>query len=369
MAEEGMSEHLASLADDGGLADALEDRIAAQADYGPDEQGFLDSGESEGEPPADEAEPVIVETADEGVATLETMQEEIDTLRKESDGRLTALVDNRDKMRQANDGIESMRQLMQEWEQRANAPEVAKARQQALVDEYGVEVVGDPSNRYITDQLNQFEQRQEYNRQVEDGRKRQVAMAVQSQSAERSNRQQAYNAVAVQEQEFLKEKPDYADAYAHMRKSREAFYQNAYPGQNIVALMDREEEVIVAETLHSGGNVAQKVYDMATQFGYQPKEVESEGVVYDPDRLAESEVRKERIRQFRADNESPDINKLKAAQKNAPLRGGTSNRGGNSKVLKWQQVFDQLPKAKRMEIFADPERFKRFVLTGNVEMD
>lgn len=374
MEEQEAAEHVASLLDDGGLEQEIEDKLASQADFGPDEEGFLESEPGTGEPVADkatgEAGPVIVETEDAGVASFETLQAQIEEVKKESDGRLAALVDNREKMRQANEGIESMRQLMYEWERKAKEPEIAKQELAQAAEKYGVDVVADPSNQYITDQLRGFEERREYERQTQEGRKRQVAATVQAQRAERVARQQAFSEVQKQEQVFVESTPDYGDAYGHLRKSRETFYKNIYPGKDIQPLLDREEEVIIAETLKAGQNVPQRVYEMATQLGYQPGDPATEvGETHeDPALSEEARVRRERVKQFRSDNEFPDVDRLKAAQKNQPLQGGSYNRGGNAKVLKGQQVFDQLPKAKRMEIFADPERFKRFVLTGNVEM-
>lgn len=371
---EDMSSHMANLLDDGGLEEQIEDRLAADADFGPDEEGFLDPMATDAEP-MDAGESVPDEGSDEaadsdtdegGEPSLAELQAQIEAVRKESDGRLAALVENRERMRQANEGIESMRKLMFEWEQRARGPEQEKAKLAELAEKYGVDVVADPNNQFILDQLKAQEQRAEEFRQTEEGRKRQVAEQIRAQSAERIARQQAFEQVVAHEKVFIEKQPDYQDAYTHMRSSRQKFYENIYPGQDVSALLDREEEVVVAETLRAGGNVAERVYEMAKSLGYTPKQ--AKGAAGDSELSEEQRIRRERVKEFRRDNEFPDVNRLKAANAGSNLKGGSYNRGGNAQVLKGEQVFDQLPKARRMELFADPEKFKRFVLTGNLEI-
>ena len=356
-----MEEHVASLADDGGMGDEIEDRIASEQDegaMGADDEGFTEPSETDesGALPTDEAsEP-----------TLEAIQAQVAEVKKESDGRLAALVDQREKLRQANEGIESMRNLMLEWERKASqpSPEEEAAR---LAEEYGADVVADPNNRFVADRIRAFEERQERIRQEEEGRKRQVAEQIQNQSAERHARQQAFIAVKQQEGAFKEAKPDYEDAYTHMRQSREKFYQTMYPGHDVTALLDREEEVVVAETLRAGGNVAERVYKSAIEMGYTPKEAR-EAAEENSEEARMFRERKARVEAFRKDNEFPDVARLKEAKSDSKLGDGTYNRGGNARTMKGEQVFEQLPKAKRMALFADPDKFKQFVLTGELEV-
>lgn len=163
----------------------------------------------------------------------------------------------------------------------------------------------------------------------------------------------------------MKTRPDYQDAYNHMRKTRETFYQGMYPEAQVNALLDREEEVVIAESIRSGRNVAEHVYGLATQMGYVPKPAQQGAGTEEQQAWKD---RQATVDAFRKDNEFPDVARLEQAKTDSKVGDGTYNRGGNARTMKGEQVFEQLPKAKRMQLFADPDKFRQFVLTGSLEI-
>jgi hypothetical protein len=90
---------------------------------------------------------------------------------------------------------------------------------------------------------------------------------------------QVRTALAATEAEFVAKTPDYFDALAHLRQTREAQLRLIYPDAPAAALrqaIDREELQMGAALLQSGRNPSEMAYNYAKTLGYQPRPAQNQ---------------------------------------------------------------------------------------------
>jgi len=100
------------------------------------------------------------------------------------------------------------------------------------------------------------------------------------QQEEQAQRQQQYDqldaACKANEAEFTKTNPDYENAAIFLRASiSEELKLNGYAPQQIEKIIQNETAALAFQTLTTGINTAQRVYDIAKSRGYQPPVDES----------------------------------------------------------------------------------------------
>lgn len=100
-------------------------------------------------------------------------------------------------------------------------------------------------------------------------------MRQQTQADQQMQALQAH--VAQQEARFAQEKPDYAEALAHVKRTSFAGIKAlGYSDQQAMALMHQEFAKLSHRIATTGGDVAEHVYEMALANGYTPKQAQQE---------------------------------------------------------------------------------------------
>ena len=89
------------------------------------------------------------------------------------------------------------------------------------------------------------------------------------QATETSNFEQFKSAYKQSAAEFVKEKPDFVDAYRHLIESKVSEYKNAgYNQQQIDYIIEQQEADVVIKAYQDGVNPAERIYAVAASRGY-----------------------------------------------------------------------------------------------------
>ena len=93
-------------------------------------------------------------------------------------------------------------------------------------------------------------------------------------AAQASYEQQLLASTKGIEAQFVAQNPDYYDRLDHVRKVRVAQLRVLAPeatDQQVYEQIEREERGLVAQMVQAGKNPVETIYNLAEQFGYQPK--------------------------------------------------------------------------------------------------
>ena len=294
---------------------------------------------------------------DEGTKDYKALYE---AEQKSSSGLLGEVGKLRTKLSGTNESIESLRRVFLE---RENAEAARVANEQAafeLEEErrmYGDEVVDDPAVSYMRDKWVQTQDMlaaQDADRAAQQAAFNQRAAEISAANAEFAA---VKAAVVSQEEAFVKEHPDYYDAYKFARQSRVEFYQDMGwdPGQAITMVNQEEEGIRQQQLSRPDGSVPEAVYAVAKRFGWDPGK-------------AAAEAEKRPTADY--NQGSPNFDKMRAG---VGSRGSGELNGrpgtGQDKRMSAQEFYDTVPIAKRIEIQSDPDRFEELGRTGFITVD
>jgi hypothetical protein len=87
---------------------------------------------------------------------------------------------------------------------------------------------------------------------------------------EQTKQLQYYNMITNQEQHFEKDHPDFRDALKHLQKIEVQIAANLMPEQNVNSYVSQKLQNILINSVESGKNAAEVVYNMAKTYGYSP---------------------------------------------------------------------------------------------------
>lgn len=297
---------------------------------------------------------------DEGVdPNAGDMQDLLTAVRSESAGRLNEIASMRAEKAESSATIASLREMFMEME-RKNAQNDADAQSmqdyEADLEEYGEEVMHDPTVRYISEQVSRIDdsviaaqQQQEHYRQT-------VARNAQAHQQQVQYHQHIENTVGQQEATFIESQPDYYDAYNFARDAREKMYTGrGYDANQAKQMVAEETMYLVREQVERGGSVPEQVYAMAKQWGYQsgneavvPAQQQSPGT---------QQIDLGRIKQGLA---SQGVGQI-------PDSSAGNNDSATTGEMTAAQFFSTVPSEKRLQIFMDdPDAFERLGRTGRI---
>jgi hypothetical protein len=162
---------------------------------------------------------------------------------------------------------------------------------------------------------------------------------LENQLNEQSAKQNFVQTYAQKAQEFITGTddepgvPDFGDAYKHALNTRRAVYQISGFGEaDITKLLESEEAAIVERAMIEGKNPAKVIYDIAKQFGYQPKA--KEAAKDDP---VNEQVKKQAATADKTLEAAKKLEKIaKGMDKNKSLGGG----GGGNEAPSLEELLD-----------------------------
>ncbi len=207
-------------------------------------------------------QPEVVNTPDptpepEPTPVVEAKKEPIG---EQSTVPLSALNESRAQLRQTQAQLAEVQQRMAEMENLRKEIEEFRSRQKQAQEQQ--EFNSDPLG-VIQKQINELKSTVTTQSQTEQQRSQQA-----------QTEQQMFATIASQVNEFKKSTPDYDDALAHVLEARKqeliAMGAPEYEAQNRVAM---EAQEIAVNSLRSGQNPAQVVYQLAKLRGYSAKQV------------------------------------------------------------------------------------------------
>lgn len=284
---------------------------------------------------------------------------------KASGGRLGELRTVRTELTQTKDGIESLRKVFLEREQKEAARLADEQKAFELEEErrlYGDEVIDDPAVAYMRDKMVQTQDMlAQQQAQQEEYRQRVTEEASQLRS-QQERWLQTQNAVRAQEEQFASEVPDYNDAYQYARDKRMEMYQSrGYTAQQAEVYVDQEEEGIRQEQLsRPGGSVPKAVYEVAKLFGWDSSMAVGNDDGSDPG----PKIKTEGV-------SAPNFEKMRrgvTSQGAGGMHGSTGSHDG-SRALSAEEFFNTVSVADRLEILSDPEKFEELGRTGQIVLD
>lgn len=368
---DGIVEHISSLTEGGPEAPAgVQDPNPTEGTFGGEDQMLDQPLKVDDKPVTDEGfaheqhlQEKVVETADEGTETLETLRAELDRVKGESNGRLNELAQSRVKMREFSENMEQMREMFVSLSQQQADQEAEKLRLQELDEEaalYGEDVVNNPEARYIRDmvaanreQLEEYQQEQEHYRQNLNEQRREFL-------AQQEYNNRMMETLRVQEEEFAKVHEDYGDAYKYAVDKRvDMWKRRGYTDDQAMNMVKEEQQHLLTEQLPRGGNVAQEVYNMAKDWGWQSAGAPNQNPTRSP--LAERANTQADIERIRAGVGSPGSGSMVST-------GGGGGTG--AREMTREQFFATVPASKRTELFMNrPEVFENLGRHGRVIVD
>jgi len=302
-----------------------------------------------------------VDTADKGVSPNHTDQL-LAELRSQSQGRLNEITELRQSNRDTNEAMASMRKLFMQMEtanaEKERQDEQVRMRQEDL-EEFGKDVVNDPHMQYVSEQMSRVTDAQEAQRQQEEHYRQQVAGQQQQYQQQVQGQQQAYTATKAAEDAYVAEHPDYYDAYDFARSARETMYKTrGYNEVQAKEAVNQEEMYLMKEQAQIGGNIADQVYKMAQQWGYQAKQAEAAAPTQPHPRGQAQQLDLGRMQ--------AGLNSQGVGQVPGGLPGGGKQVAGGTKMTA-DEFFQHVPAAKRMRIFMnDDDAFETLGRTGYI---
>lgn len=112
----------------------------------------------------------------------------------------------------------------------------------------------------------------------ENERITQELAALNKARVEQSSMAEFAEKVSAAKVEFMKNTPDYADAYEHVRNIRIHDLRDLGVPDNEISAIIRNEEIGLATTaMNAGKNPAEVLYSIAKRYGYAPKKTITEG--------------------------------------------------------------------------------------------
>lgn len=323
----------------------------------------------------DEAHPQLTEsdTADEGTATTEQQEDEVDwqakyeEIQRESSGRLGTIEELRGRLRETSDNIENLRQMVLEsktvQEEAANQAKLESKVQEEL-EKYGENVVNDPHVAYMRDKINELNQRQLSIEQQRQARAQQW-QAEQARRAQFAEQRQAFlQTLKAQEESFVEQHPDYDDAYNFARNKRKEMYvRRGFDAAAAEREVANEEAHLAQEQLLRGGNVAQEIYNWAKDYGWQAVsgQVDESRTTGQSDEAAV-------LGQANRGNDTNDFERIRRGLRDASLRSMDSNQSRpDAEYVTSEQFYKTVPEHIRAQVHADPELFEQLGRYGKIK--
>jgi hypothetical protein len=249
--------------------------MADQDALTPQEQQFFDSkGESEA-PAAEQAEAapaeqeVVLEVPD---APTSATAAEAAPPEKHQTVPLPVLLEERNKARQIREQFEAERR---QWT-------AAEARLQERLDILAQAMTRDQQSKQaapsfdddpIAATVHGFQQTGEVVKNLQD----KLAQIEKGQQAERFEQQLTHAAIAA-EQQFKAAAPDYDSAIEHLVNARgRELAALGYQGNQILEIMKGERSAVLQQSLQTGRNPAQVLYELAKVRGFAPKAAPPKG--------------------------------------------------------------------------------------------
>lgn len=281
-------------------------------------------------------------------------------LRSQSQGRLNEITELRSSRAEANEAMVNMRKLFLQMEQ-ANAEKERQAEVAALhredVAEFGEDVVNDPHMQYVAEQMARQRDEQEAQRQQQEHYRQQTAEQQKTYQDQVAAQQQAYQSTKALEDAYVKDHPDYYDAYNFAREARESMYSTrGYTPEQAKQAVNQEELYLMQEQSQIGGNIPDQVYKMAEQWGYKPKGTPG----------AAPQRRKVQAEQIDLGRMKAGLNSQGVGQVPGGSPGGGNEVPGGTKMTA-EQFFETVPASTRMKIFMnDDDAFETLGRTGYI---
>lgn len=302
-------------------------------DYDEENYKTLEEMDSDGEEEeeeletSDEGEEIDVEEEEsqvEGEWSAEEYREELERLKRESEGRLNELISQRREnreLKEIKDNIEALQK------------ELIKTKE----EEEAIDPEDDPVG-YL---------REDFSRQIqsirEDLKTNQEQVELSRQQEEAAN---IATAAGEAEQEFAKDHPDYKDAFNFVASAyyNDMLGRGADPEMAQAAIYKLSLD-FSKNALMRGENPAEMVYEEAKRLGFKPTKTKA--------------VSKK---------------KLSEKEKNGAKRTSLSNMSGSTDgpvaqgVMTREEFMKNVPKSKRLKILADPTLFKELATTGRIKV-
>jgi hypothetical protein len=338
----GIDEHIAGLV--GHQETPPEAPAEEQDEYvAPEEEMPYLTGEADEMSPDEDTSPRSEETPrDEDTVDTGPVDAELARLRAESTGRLGEITSLREKLRTQGDAIEHMRQIMVEREEREKEEEDYQRQREQFGD-----VLDDPAIQYLDQKVEDLRADQQAERERREHRIRQINKVKEERDKQYAEFQQVAQDIISTETEFKKTHPTYDAAYDFLREQRSRFYKaRGFDAPTTKNLVNQEEWYLVQEARQRGKNLAQEVWNMATEFGFDPASI----------------AKKPTGRQM------PNADKIQAGVSTSNIQSAPSTAGRKPGVVTREQFFNETPYAERMKILADPDKFERLVKTGELPM-
>ena len=264
-------------------------------------------------------------------------QEAYDKLIKESMGRKGAIDELREQLRTQTENIGAMQEMFVE-SQTPDAPTDAEL--------YGQEVVSDPAIQYLTSKMEGLQQ------QITHDRTQRIDAAQKNYKAasQRRNVDETREFLAKTEQAFSEKHPDYGDAYDYFRKVRSNLHRSrGYDDTEIQQLLSNEENSLIDEALSRGRNPVEDLYNMSKTQGFVPPA---------PAPAPARDFAAESARRVSGGVNSGSIGSMAGAPSGSKPSG----------ILTRQEFMTNIPKAERMRILSDSDRFEELAKTGNITL-
>lgn len=224
-----------------------------------DNKGAVPEKEAPVEAESDESDVDGVAEPDEDVSETEAEAEQPEKPKKDGRVALRKLRAEEERRKTAEREAAQLREQFARADERLRMLYQASQPQQQPQDEAPPDPKADPIGA-IEWQQRQIElQRQAYEQQQATQRERAIISQIDN------GYRQAFT-------EFSSEKPDAPSAYQHFTNALGKYFENlGVPEAQIDALVVQEERKLAYQAAQRGQNPAEIVYNLAMQFGYQPK--------------------------------------------------------------------------------------------------
>jgi hypothetical protein len=282
--------------------------------------------EFEPEPEAN-AEPIAAEPEGDGELDEPSVDPALEALKRESEGRLRALIEARQEKALLQQREAEYREEMQRIRLEAEEATKAAAPDPELDGVGYVENVIDERTKTLDEKLDRLEQSLEQDRLRED-------MVNTAQIA------------SVYENAYAQEHPDYTEAFNVVKNGYlNAYIEAGYSPEQANAFITYLGYQASRNALAVGENPAQIIYDEAVnRFGYQAKEKVAP-VAPEP---------------------TPNTKPRRTSLSEPGFAGAGNTPGSRKGEMDRKYIFESLPKDKRQKIFMNDDLNKQLAETGKV---
>jgi hypothetical protein len=264
-------------------------------------------------------------------------------LERESAGRLAEINGLREKYRDLGEGVDDLRKLLLEKEER----EQEEADRMAEAEEFG-DVIDDPAVRYLKTRLDKVEEDRVKEREERENRVQELNRRASERKKAKDHMDYVANYIVTSENAYKEAHPTYDAAYDHLRKERSKWYTaRGFDEATVKSIVDQEEYNLVIESIQGGKDIAAEIWNMATSFGFSPDTVVAE------DRTA---------------GNPPDTTRLKKALNQQRVTSVPSGSGRRDGKMSRAEFFKNVGQAERLRILGDPEKFEELAKTGSITL-